>query len=306
MRVLLESIPFHDRVAAMNRSGPRAGGQQLPLSLASKYGHLSMVALLLESGALVNFSNDDGQTALLEACAGGHAGVVRALIQAGADVSASTTDSRAGGLMLAAQGGHAAVIRVLFDTPATAIDPATPSLFDVRTHIHRRIVAGMYPVHAAAALGHLDAVRVRSAHTRHDRPLAVDHCFTASLPHCLAAPLPRCLTASLPHCLTASLQVLLEVGDDVNRRTAVPLAGARLTKASYANTPLMAAAKGSRLSGGQGVHPPLPHPSPSYPEHNRTAYSTSNPIHPTLAPSTSFQQTPTWKWSNYFYGEVRT
>lgn len=69
------------RGAEVNRLG------WTPLHYAASKGHLEMVQLLLANGALVNAPAPDGTTPLMMAAFSGKEPVVRALVQAGADVT---------------------------------------------------------------------------------------------------------------------------------------------------------------------------------------------------------------------------
>ena len=63
-----------------------------PLQLASVYGHLMTVKLLLDKGADANQSRHDGVTALYCASEKDHKDVVRLLLKRGADVNKATAD----------------------------------------------------------------------------------------------------------------------------------------------------------------------------------------------------------------------
>ena len=54
----------------------------------SRYGYTDTVHLLLNHGADVSASNNDGRTALMQAAQGGHVGTVSMLLKMGADVNA--------------------------------------------------------------------------------------------------------------------------------------------------------------------------------------------------------------------------
>jgi ankyrin repeat protein len=60
------------------------GGRGTPLHAASRNGHLSAVSLLLDHGADLKMTNDDGWTALCEAYGFGHIEVMRILLDRGA------------------------------------------------------------------------------------------------------------------------------------------------------------------------------------------------------------------------------
>lgn len=54
-----------------------------PLMIASKYGHIDTVKLLLDFGANPDIQNNKGNTALICACAYGHLGIVKELLYSG-------------------------------------------------------------------------------------------------------------------------------------------------------------------------------------------------------------------------------
>ena len=62
-------------------------GQKNLLHLAAECGNLAMVQALIDGGATVDLINDEGTTALFFAAHHGHANVVKALLNAGADKS---------------------------------------------------------------------------------------------------------------------------------------------------------------------------------------------------------------------------
>lgn len=65
----------------------------MPLMIAARKGFLSTIELMLEAGADVNASTNDGTSALMYAASRGHTAVVQRLIAAGADIHArNSTD----------------------------------------------------------------------------------------------------------------------------------------------------------------------------------------------------------------------
>ena len=63
-----------------------------PLMFASMNGHAGIIKALLAAGADVNAANKGGETALILACALGHLEAARALVAAGANVNAVDED----------------------------------------------------------------------------------------------------------------------------------------------------------------------------------------------------------------------
>jgi uncharacterized protein len=86
---------------------------QTPLMRAAEHGHLEMVTLLLDNGALINRPDELGKTALIWAAEGGDATVIDALIKAGAKIEQATRQGITP-LMAAARNGQVdAVVHLL-------------------------------------------------------------------------------------------------------------------------------------------------------------------------------------------------
>jgi ankyrin repeat protein len=83
-----------------------------PLQVASVYGHIAVVRLLLEKGADVNVQGGQWGSALQAASYWGHQAVVRLLLENGADVNAQGGDF-GNALNAASAEGHEAVVRLL-------------------------------------------------------------------------------------------------------------------------------------------------------------------------------------------------
>jgi ankyrin repeat protein len=86
-----------------------------------------VVRALLEAGANVDqASTRDGATPLCASAQNGHVEVVRALLEAGANVDQASTKHGATPLYVAAQNGHVRVMRALAEAGAN-IDLAQPN-----------------------------------------------------------------------------------------------------------------------------------------------------------------------------------
>ncbi|XP_060201429.1 uncharacterized protein LOC132629978 [Lycium barbarum] len=96
------------------------------LHIASLYGHLSCVELLLERGASVEAKDEDGAIPLHDACAGGYTEIARLLINNAPDSECvkrmmDTFDEEGDApLHHAARGEHLDVIRLLIASGASA------------------------------------------------------------------------------------------------------------------------------------------------------------------------------------------
>ncbi|HEY0072973.1 MAG TPA: ankyrin repeat domain-containing protein [Abditibacteriaceae bacterium] len=136
----------------------------LALATAAQKGYLSVVRLLLDSGANVNYASvgfmpdpnadprfpDDGgrlvggQTALFLAAGNGHVEVIKLLLSKGADVTAESIEGNTP-LVWAAFNGQAEAVRLLLQAGA---DPNQPNK------------AGTTALAVASQQGHLEVVRV--------------------------------------------------------------------------------------------------------------------------------------------------
>jgi ankyrin repeat protein len=107
--------------AGADPNGALPGGET-PLMTAARTGALTSVNALLARGATVDGKDTvRGQTALTWAAAEGHADVVKALIDAGADFRARLPSGFTP-LLFAARQGHIGVVRVLLKAGADAND----------------------------------------------------------------------------------------------------------------------------------------------------------------------------------------
>jgi len=122
-----------------------------PLYLAAKNCDLAMARCLVEAGADVRRSFDDGWTALHAASDAGHPDMVEFLLEAGANVSAGASfDDYRDVLALhqAAQNGHVRVLEMLIAAGS-----------DVNAGRASRLEAGIRSIHLAAEQNHLDNVK---------------------------------------------------------------------------------------------------------------------------------------------------
>lgn len=92
--------------ADLNRTGFTNKDKSLPLMRAIEKSHEATATLLIELGADVNASNWDGKTALMKATYRNATGIIRALLEKGANVDAQAIRSRETALMFAAKRGH--------------------------------------------------------------------------------------------------------------------------------------------------------------------------------------------------------
>ncbi|KID79731.1 Ankyrin repeat domain-containing protein 50 [Metarhizium brunneum] len=94
-------------------------GKLTNLMLASHYGHLPIVDLLLQGSAKIEGDNDkDSRTPLSWAAQSGYEAVARLLLEEGANIEAKDSQSGRTPLSWAAENGHEAVVRLLLDKGA--------------------------------------------------------------------------------------------------------------------------------------------------------------------------------------------
>ena len=94
------------------------------LMVASHFGHLNIVELLVDQGAAVDTRDERGRGPLSWAAERGHGAVIQLLLNAGADVDEQDEDGHIvqTPLALAAEEGHEAVVSLLLNAGAT-VDP---------------------------------------------------------------------------------------------------------------------------------------------------------------------------------------
>jgi ankyrin repeat protein len=114
------------------------------LYAACQEGHLPVVSLLINEGANIEASDDDGWRPLIIACKQGHLPIVDFLINKGASIEAGDVDGWRP-LIIACQEGHLSVVKLLIDKGAN---------FEAS-----RVNNGWRPLHTAPYQGHLEIVK---------------------------------------------------------------------------------------------------------------------------------------------------
>ena len=99
----------------------------------SHYGYLSMVKLLMDSGANIRIW---GNIAIIEASYGNHLDVVKLLIDYGADVNARDTQA----IIVASHKGHLSMVKLLIDCGANVSAQNNQAIIDASRGEHLSIV----------------------------------------------------------------------------------------------------------------------------------------------------------------------
>ncbi|MGB0681537.1 MAG: ankyrin repeat domain-containing protein [Magnetovibrionaceae bacterium] len=141
----------------------------------SRPTRLFAVEALIEAGAQVNKSADDGFTPLMSAARIGDGSVVSALLGAGADADARSEDGRSA-LTLATSTGNASLVRLLLDREVTvlgsdvlaAVDSgereALARLLEAGGPVDARDGSGQTALMRAAKIGHTDIIALLLLH----------------------------------------------------------------------------------------------------------------------------------------------
>ncbi|KDO18082.1 TKL protein kinase [Saprolegnia parasitica CBS 223.65] len=204
------------------------------LLAAAQNGHDPVVALLLAANSAVDQARNNGATALSLAAQNGHCEVVAIVVAANADVNHAMTDG-ATPLAMAAQYGHDAVVRALLAANAV-VDQARSN--------------GATPLCLAAQNGHEAVVATLLSANAHVRQatnngatslcLAAKHGHTAVIVALLAA------GADVGHAMTDGATALFLAAQNGHVRVVTALigAGAAVDDAKHNGaTPLLAAAQ---------------------------------------------------------------
>ncbi len=89
------------------------------LMVAARGGHAAVVRVLVDAKANLNVRSEDGSDALLHAASGGNVDVIKALLEAKADIE-TTNEDDVSPLILAAHYGHAAAAKTFLDAGANS------------------------------------------------------------------------------------------------------------------------------------------------------------------------------------------
>ncbi|KAF4834587.1 putative ankyrin repeat protein L25 [Colletotrichum tropicale] len=131
-----------------------------PIQTAVRSGHAEVVRALVEGGADFNAKDEEGSNPLLEAAGRGYEGVVRILVDNGSDLHV-TDKTGSSPLLRAARGGYEEVIRVLIKSGAVINklgDDVDGLLHEAAKGGHAS--DGHSPLHSAARHGHQVVVRI--------------------------------------------------------------------------------------------------------------------------------------------------
>lgn len=137
------------------------GAASTPLYVSATAGSCDVAIHLLNAGADVNASKDNGATPLLVATEHGHIDMVQLLAKNGADPTAVLNQCQSNVMMIAALHGRAVILRQLIQQ-FPDVDPLKSNRL------------GVSPLHAASRQGHMGVIRVLLEETPAADPLQLD------------------------------------------------------------------------------------------------------------------------------------
>lgn len=123
-----------DVVTSLLNAGAKANMDGIDfsaLAIASSEGHESLVELLLENGADVDFGGDENLTPLMRASLNGHKGIVERLLEEDADVTSISAALSYSAVQLANIAGHSDIVELLIDAGATLEESTEPRRPDI-------------------------------------------------------------------------------------------------------------------------------------------------------------------------------
>jgi len=127
------------------RQSPDMGAEALgallneSLICAAQINNFDLCRMLLENGALIDFVSKEGRSALMEFARHGNQQAVEALLAKGAQINAIGEGKECTALSLAAQQGHAGVLRYLLDhgaDPTIALKDSSTCLLEASKNGH--------------------------------------------------------------------------------------------------------------------------------------------------------------------------
>ncbi|XP_033478366.2 protein TANC1-like [Epinephelus lanceolatus] len=128
------------------------------LAVHAHLGHVEMVGLLLEMGAPVDGTTDNGMTPLCLAVAAGHVDIVSLLCKKGAKVGHADKSGQCA-LVHAGLKGHAEIINILLGQDWGAEIPTDPQQHHGNETVTGKTQAAQQAVTAAASVGHTQVVK---------------------------------------------------------------------------------------------------------------------------------------------------
>jgi ankyrin repeat protein len=139
----------------VNLNARRLGGKTA-LMLAAMNGHAGVVQALIDAKADVTAVDNEQKTALMLAAMNGHADVVRALIDAGADINAINNEQKTA-LIIAAERGNAVIVQELIAKKEDVVDGSGKVIQQIDLNAIDK--GGRTALTAAAEGGHEGIVR---------------------------------------------------------------------------------------------------------------------------------------------------